>query len=162
MLSLPERLRSFTARYQWLVQEILLLRGHHFIAGTVVAVNVLLLYHETMVWRLVNYIERKIQNFLYSEIRERERSVKPVGYKCHFDSSSLFLPNQRQILVIPNRKYLAHSFFYSYLHPNLTRENRIYSSSSLMSFSSSSFHLNRANWFMWALQGFFLIIKLSV
>lgn len=60
MLSLPERLRSFTARYQWLVQEILLLRGHHFIAGTVVAVNVLLLYHKTMVWRLVNYIERKI------------------------------------------------------------------------------------------------------
>ena len=58
MLSLPERLWNFIAGNQWFVQEILLLRDHHFIAGTVVAVNALLLYHGTMVWRLINYIER--------------------------------------------------------------------------------------------------------
>ena len=64
-------------------------------------------------------------------------------------------------------KIFSTPFFHSYLHPILTKENSICSSSSLMSFPSSCFHLNKRSvkgqiGLCEGCRAFFLIIKLSV
>ena len=64
-------------------------------------------------------------------------------------------------------KIFSTPFFHSYLHPILTKENSICSSSSIMSFPSSCFHLNKRSvkgqiGLCEGCRAFFLIIKLSV